>query len=116
MPYYGCKQTETQPPFHSHCLKSHKIVIIYVLSTHRYPQKSDKYFTDSSLDAITNNFNLQMAKLGNGLLSGDYSKQQQQSSSQSDAVQYVVRAMRDTVGCPTHITHLLALIFAFFAT
>ena len=38
-----------------------------------------------------------MAKLGNGLLSGDYSKQQQQSSSQSDTDQYVVRYMRDAV-------------------
>ena len=70
--------------------------MIYLLSAHRYPQKSDKYFTDSSLDAITNNFNLQMAKLGNGLLSGDYSKQQQ-SSSQSDTDQYVVRIMGDAV-------------------
>ena len=91
--------------------------MIYLLSAHRYPQKSDKYFTDSSLDAITNNFNLQIAKLGNGLLSGDYSKQQPQSSSQSDADQYVVSlceslSIRNTV----NKTGLLSLNLTFFST
>ncbi|XP_067951524.1 ubiquitin carboxyl-terminal hydrolase 5-like [Watersipora subatra] len=39
----------------------------------KYPEMREKYFKDVDLDAVTASFNTQMAKLGYGLLSGDYS-------------------------------------------